>query len=263
MFIQPQNIFPSKVYSRVISLVPSLTELLFYLGLEEEVLAVTKFCVHPAKWHKSKARIGGTKNVNIDLIKKFNPDLIIASKEENVKEHVELLSKHFDVFVTDVNNLNDALNMISSVGALTGKISVALELRNEIQKKFTRLAENNALTPKIKTTYLIWKNPYMTVGADTFINDMMTYCGMENVYAGSKRYPAIELEDLQTKQYELIVLSSEPYPFKEKDIHEIQLLVPGIKILLADGEMFSWYGSRLLKAADYFEIFLENILLSK
>jgi len=255
MFIEPQNLSSSKVYSHIISLVPSLTELLYYLGLEEEVLAITKFCVHPQKWHQTKTRIGGTKNVNIDLIKRLEPDLIIANKEENVREQVELLSKDFDIFVSDVNNLTDAINMISFIGALTGKGASALHLRNKIQAKFKRLADETALKSKIKTAYLIWRNPYMTIGGDTFINDMMAYCEMENIYADSSRYPQIDLKELPAKKCELLILSSEPYPFKEKHINEIQSSVPGTKILLADGEMFSWYGSRLLKAVEYFESF--------
>ncbi len=259
MFVEPQNLSSPKVYSRIISLVPSITELLYYLDLEEEVLAITKFCVHPARWHKTKTRIGGTKNVNIDLIRKLNPDLIIANKEENVREQVELLSKDFDIFVSDVNNLNDAINMIRIVGTLAGRDYLALQLCNQIHFNFKRLADKIVLKPKIKTCYLIWRNPYMTVGGDTFINDMMTYCGMENIYADNKRYPKIDLKELIIKKCELLILSSEPYPFKEKHVNEIQSLIPGIKILLADGEMFSWYGSRLLKAINYFENIRENI----
>jgi ABC-type Fe3+-hydroxamate transport system substrate-binding protein len=259
MFIYSEKIPVVKIYSRIISLVPSITELLYYIDLEEEVLANTKFCVHPAKWRKTKTRIGGTKNVNIDLIKKLNPDLIIANKEENVREQVELLSKDFDIFVSDVNNLNDAINMIRIVGTLTGKGASALQLCNQIHIDFKRLADKIVLKPKIKTGYLIWRNPYMTVGGDTFINDMMMYCGMENIYGDNKRYPKIDLKELIIKKCELLILSSEPYPFKEKHVNEIQSLMPGIKILLANGEMFSWYGSRLLKATNYFENIQKNI----
>ena len=215
MLIQPHDISSPKIYFRIISLVPSLTELLYYLDLEEEVLAITKFCVRPARWHITKTRIGGTKNVNIALIKQLSPDLIIANKEENVKEQVELLSKDCDVFVSDVSNLSDALNTISSIGRLTGKISAASELYNQIQRKFSGLAEKESLKQKIRATYLIWRHPYMTVGGDTFINDMMAYCGIENVYRDSKRYPQIELEDLKTKQCDLVILSSEPYLLKK------------------------------------------------
>jgi ABC-type Fe3+-hydroxamate transport system substrate-binding protein len=259
MIIHPQNISSSKIYSRIISLVPSQTELLYDLGLDEEVMAVTKFCVHPLSWHKNKIHIGGTKNLKIDLIKKINPNLIIANKEENVKEQVEELAKIFDVFVTDVNNLHDALKMIKNIGTLTGKSSSALQLADKIEKKFKRLSETVSVKPKIKTAYLIWKDPFMAAGAHTFVNDMIRCCGLENVYTNSERYPKIKLEELPT-DCELILLSSEPFPFKEKHKEELQKILPGKRIMLADGEMFSWYGSRLLKAAMYFQKFNLKIL---
>jgi ABC-type Fe3+-hydroxamate transport system substrate-binding protein len=259
MLIISPDLFSSKTYSRIVSLVPSQTELLYDLGLGKEVLAITKFCVHPESWYATKKKIGGTKNVNISLIKEINPDLIIANKEENVKEQVEELGKNFDVFVSDVDNFIVSLEMIATVGRLTGKGDAAFKLVNNIEEKFKGLAETITAKPKIKTAYLIWKKPYMTVGGDTFINDMMRHCGLQNIYADRVRYPEINLEELTTENCGLIILSSEPYPFKEKHIREIQSIVPGVKVVLADGEMFSWYGSRLSKAADYFEIFSENI----
>jgi len=264
MIIQSEDIADLKKYSSIVSLVPSQTELLFDLGLNEEVKAITKFCVHPKAWFKSKTRIGGTKNVNVELIKKIKPDLIIANKEENVKEQVEELAKRFDVFVTDVNNLADAMSMIRDIGALTGKTTRALSIATQIEKKFQKLSESIADKQKIKVAYLIWQNPYMAVGGYTFINSMMQYCGLENIFTNVERYPEIRLEDLQSskpgkRNYDLILLSSEPYPFKEKQRQEIQLKLPSKKIMLVDGEMFSWYGSRLLKAADYFRDLYENL----
>jgi len=190
--------------------------------------------------------------------------LIIANKEENVKEQVEELAKRFDVFVTDVNNLADAMSMIRDIGALTGKTTRALSIATQIEKKFQKLSESIADKQKIKVAYLIWQNPYMAVGGYTFINSMMQYCGLENIFTNVERYPEIRLEDLQSskpgkRNYDLILLSSEPYPFKEKQRQEIQLKLPSKKIMLVDGEMFSWYGSRLLKAADYFRDLYENL----
>jgi len=259
MIINPQHIIGPRIYSRIVSLVPSQTELLYDLGLEDEVMAITKFCVHPAKWYKNKTRIGGTKNVNINVIKKINPDLIIANKEENVKEQVEELAQTFDVLVTDVNNFQEALQMIKDIGTLTGKITETLTIANKIESKFQNFAGSTINNRKIKTAYLIWKNPYMAAGGNTFINDMMQYCGLENIFSNHERYPKITLEDLQN--CELVLLSSEPYPFKEKHLREIQAQIPGMRIIIVDGEMFSWYGSRLLKAADYFEKFQKNKVL--
>jgi ABC-type Fe3+-hydroxamate transport system substrate-binding protein len=240
-----------KIYKRIVSLVPSQTELLYDLGLNTEVVGITKFCIHPTQWYKTKPGIGGTKNVKILMIKTLNPDLVIANKEENVTEEVEALAKDFDVLVTDINNLTDAINMINDVGALTGKADEAALISKTIENKFQRLQQKAFLNKKIKAAYLIWQNPYMTVGRDTFINSMMGYCGLENVFSSQERYPEITLGDLKNN-CELILLSSEPYPFKEKHLKEIESKIGTAKIILVDGEMFSWYGSRLLKAADYF-----------
>jgi ABC-type Fe3+-hydroxamate transport system substrate-binding protein len=259
MIIQSGNITGLKKYSSIVSLVPSQTELLYDLELNEEVKAITKFCVHPTTWFKSKMRIGGTKTLNLELIKKIKPDLIIANKEENVKEQVEELAKTCDVFVKDVNNLLDALQMIKYIGVLTGRRDKALNIANQIEKKFLKLSASVTGKQKVKSAYLIWKNPYMAVGGNTFINSMMQYCGLENIFSNTERYPEISLEDLggskpRINNCELILLSSEPYPFREKHLAEIQLKLPSKKIMLVDGEMFSWYGSRLLKAPDYFKM---------
>ncbi len=243
---------------RIISLVPSQTELLFDLGLNEEVIAITKFCIHPQKWFQTKTRIGGTKQLNVDKIKELQPDLIIANKEENVREQIEELAKHFPVWVSDVNNLNDAMEMIQSIGILTGKASKADEIIHQINKEFSQLQTANS---KLQTCYLIWREPYMTVGGDTFINNMMNYAGLQNIFENKKRYPQITTGQMQIANCQLLLLSSEPFPFTQKHIDELQPLLPGTKIILADGEMFSWYGSRLVKAPAYFQQ-LQNQVLS-
>lgn len=235
---------------KIISLVPSQTELLSYFDLDKEVIGITKFCVHPNEWFTTKTRIGGTKSLNIDLIKKLEPDLIIANKEENVKEQIEELANEFNVWVTDVNSLEDAYQMIKDVGTLTYKTNEANTLVTLIKTNFSQLPTNNA---QLKTCYIIWRNPYMTIGGDTFINDMMRHCGLQNIFENETRYPQITLEKLSTDNCQLILLSSEPYPFKQKHIDELQQQFFGKKIVLADGEMFSWYGSRLLKVPSYFK----------
>ena len=252
MIVTLPNISPDKVYSRIVSLVPSLTELLHDLGLEEEVIGITKFCVHPEKWHRNKPRIGGTKNIKIPAIHSLHPDLIIANKEENVKEQVEELAGKYDVFVTDVKNLTDAIGIINDIGLLVGKTREAFEMANKIEAKFKILQGLTSDKTKIKAAYLIWNDPFMVAGGNTFIDDMMNYCGLENIFSSWDRYPKITPEDLRI-DCELILLSSEPYPFKEKHLKELGLQIPGVKIILVDGEMFSWYGSRLLKASDYFK----------
>jgi ABC-type Fe3+-hydroxamate transport system substrate-binding protein len=239
---------------RIISLVPSQTELLHYFNLEEETIGITKFCVHPKAWHQTKTRVGGTKAININKIKELQPDLIIANKEENVQEQIEELALDYPVWVTDVNNLDDALKMITDIGELTNKEKEANLLVKEINIRFENLSHKPQTTNyKPKTAYLIWQKPYMTVGGDTFINDMLLKCGFQNIFADKSRYPEVTIEDLQIANCQLLLLSSEPYPFKQKHIDELQVQLPDIKIILADGEFFSWYGSRLLQAPSYFK----------
>ncbi|MEO7307910.1 MAG: helical backbone metal receptor [Ferruginibacter sp.] len=247
---------------RIISLVPSQTELLCDLGLETETIGITKFCVHPVSWFKRKESVGGTKTINIDKVHQLQPDLIIANKEENVKEQIEQLSLNYPVWLTDVNNLEDALQMITDIGILTGKPGPALSLTEKIQKAFNGLPVIDKL---VTTAYLIWRKPYMTIGGDTFIHDMLLKSGFENIFAGKTRYPEISIAQLQTTSpqdpvgCELLLLSSEPYPFKQKHIDELHAFLPGTKIILVDGEFFSWYGSRLLKAPAYFKKLINSI----
>ena len=245
---------------RIISLVPSQTELLHYLGLEQETIGITKFCVHPNAWYTSKTRVGGTKNIKKEIIDKLNPDLIIANKEENVKEQIEELAAQYPVWLTDVNNFEDALQMIEDIGALTGKLTEAKRLTATIKISFLELEEPQTSNLKPQTAYLIWRNPYMSVGGDTFINSMLNKCGLTNIFAQESRYPELTIAQLQTANCKLLLLSSEPYPFAQKHIDELKEQLPGTKIMLVDGEIFSWYGSRLLYAADYFNKLRTSLL---
>ncbi|MEO5572829.1 MAG: helical backbone metal receptor [Bacteroidia bacterium] len=251
---------------RIISTVPSQTELLFDLGLREEVIGITKFCVHPNEWFRTKTRIGGTKNLNIKKIIALQPDLIIANKEENVKEQISALQKQFKVYVSDVKNLADALKMISETGELVNKKKEAKKIISGIKKQFKKPSNPQRGNMKTKvpfgdsgTVYLIWRNPYMTIGNDTFIHDMITRCGFKNVFGDLKRYPEITPEQIAASKPDFIFLSSEPYPFKQKHIEELKTISPTSKIILVNGEYFSWYGSRLLKAAQYFRQLMEEL----
>ena len=241
---------------KIISLVPSQTELLYDLGLDHEVIGITKFCIHPDVWFTSKQRVGGTKNVNIEKVRSLQPDLIIANKEENVKEQVETLQQIAPVWVSDVNDLDDALNMILTIGEIVGRSNEAITLAETIQKRFQAIGTINKQIP---TAYLIWKNPFMTIGGDTFINDMLQRCGLSNIFESQQRYPEINIEKLQTLNCKLVLLSSEPYPFSQKHIDELQQQLTDIKIMLVDGEMFSWYGSRLQFAPAYFEKLIKQL----
>jgi ABC-type Fe3+-hydroxamate transport system substrate-binding protein len=241
---------------RIVSLVPSQTELLYDLGLRDEVCGITRFCIHPEEWFRSKTRVGGTKDVKTALIDELEPDLIIANKEENVKEQIDLLSRKWPVWVSDVNNLDEALLMIREIGRMTDRTKTANELISTISTDFQALKPVNR---KPRTAYLIWKDPYMTVGGDTFIHAMMEKCGLENVFGNQTRYPETNPEEIRNSVCEVVLLSSEPYPFREKHIRELHELLPQTKILLTDGELFSWYGSRLRKSPAYFQKLQEMI----
>ena len=240
---------------RIISTVPSQTELLSFLGLDDKVIGITKFCVHPREWRKSKNSIGGTKSLKLDIIDSLHPDLIIANKEENTKEQIDELLLRYPVWISDVNDLEDACAMISSIGEMTSTENKAVVLINDIQKSFKSI---NRL-PGIPASYLIWRNPYMTIGGDTFIHDMLKRCGLTNIFSDRERYPVINIDDIKRKGCKILLLPSEPFPFKRKHIEELSPHLPGVKIFLVDGEMFSWYGSRLLQAPGYLKTLLEEI----
>ncbi len=241
---------------RIISVVPSQTELLHYLGLEDKVIGITKFCVHPDDWFRTKTRVGGTKTLNLDKIRELQPDLIIANKEENEQNQIETLAKEFQVWISDINNVPDALEMIKQVGALTNTAPLAQQLVNDINQGFETLAALKG----IRTAYFIWRGPWMVAGHTTYINDLLQRCGMANVFANyNSRYPEVTDEAIAAANPQLILLSSEPYPFKEAHIAELQTLCPQAKILLVDGEMFSWYGNRMLEAVWYLDGLVREI----
>ncbi len=236
---------------KVISLVPSITETLFDLGLSsDEIVGRTKFCIHPKNLVKEIAVIGGTKNINIEKIKNLQPDLIIANKEENVKEQVEELQKNYKILLTDVATLEDNYYLLKTLGNILGKQEIAQRYNSKIQEIFDVFIAGSSSKPKLKVAYLIWQKPYMTVGADTFIHHLLQNLGFENHFAQQKRYPEISIKDLE--HADAIFLSTEPYPFSGLHLSELQKTFPSKKIHLVDGEAFSWYGSHLAKCGSYF-----------
>lgn len=248
--------FPPK---RIISVVPSQTELLFDLGLDQEIIGLTKFCIHPIEKFAERTKVGGTKKLNIDLIKDLQPDLIIGNKEENTQSDIEELAEYFPVWMSDIFTLDDAMKTIAQIGDLVDRQPEASYLNHLISAGFNdlkTLALQNYIDKKV--VYLIWRKPYMAAGKNTFIDDVLLINGMTNVIT-EERYPSVILAELKTLNCELILLSSEPYPFGEKHIEEIREAIPNAKILLVDGEMFSWYGSRLVKAVQYFFEFQKQL----
>ena len=245
----------SKSPSRIISLVPSITETLCDLGMASFLVGRTKFCIHPSPFINSIPKVGGTKNINIDKVKALKPDIIFANKEENQKEQILELS-HIPTYTSDIHNLDSVINFMLDLAiiyqendAIQEKVKSAIaDIKLSKSKYVTSLNKNN------KVIYLIWKDPYMTIGGDTFINAMLAECGLINIYRKMKRYPEISIEEIKKSKCDFILLSSEPYPFAKKHIREFSVLLPDKDVFLVDGEMFSWYGTRLLKSYKYFEL---------
>ena len=237
---------------RIVSLVPSQTELLFDLGLQKQVEGVTKFCIYPPTARHSASVVGGTKNFDFAKIRAAQPDLIIGNKEENYQEGISQLERHFPVWMSNITNLPEALDMIRRIGSLTGKPHLAEPLAAEIKQSFDKL-RLEATTPLPLAAYFIWRKPYMVAASGTFIDDMLRRAGFRNAFAGLGRYPEVTPEKLAEAAPAHIFLSSEPYPFGEKHVAEFQEICPTSTIQVVDGELFSWYGSRLRLSAAYFQ----------
>lgn len=240
--------FPPK---RIVSLVPSQTELLFDLGLDEEIVGITRFCIHPKDRVSNKEKIGGTKRFDMDKIKSLQPDLIIANKEENYEEGITELQKHFPVWLSDIYNLDDAYAMMKELGRICNREKEAIELISEIKDSFKALSFREEGLGEV--AYFIWRKPYMVAAKNTFIDSILKTFGVKNVFEDLERYPEINPELLAVRKPDLVFLSSEPYSFSEKHFDEFRVLYPAANVVLVDGEMFSWYGSRLKYAAKYFE----------
>ncbi len=246
---------------RMVSLVPSQTEFLADLGLEKEVVGITKFCIHPAEWFQQKKRVGGTKTLDFQKIEALKPDLIIGNKEENEQIQIEFLAQRYPVWMSDIYTLEDALDMMRKLGEVTGKTEKGNAIATEVDRQFDQCSTLNtqhAQPPKV--AYLIWRKPFMAAGSRTFIDDMLRRAGFENVFGNLARYPEISAQQLALARPAAIFLSSEPYPFSGKHIAGLQEICPEAQIQLVDGELFSWYGSRLLQAPGYFAELREKLI---
>lgn len=243
------------VPQRIVSLVPSQTELLFDLGLGDKVVGVTKFCIHPPRAVRDVTKVGGTKQFRFDVIDQLQPDLVLGNKEENYREGIERLAARYPVWISDIYTLADALDMMRKVGELTGAAGEAASLAANIGVAFTNLVP----APPVRVAYLIWRNPWMVAGSHTFIDALLSHCGLTNVFGHLPRYPEVTEAQFREAQPHCVLLSSEPYPFAEKHREELREMCPQAKVLLVDGEMFSWYGSRLVQSPPYLSSLLEEI----
>lgn len=228
---------------RIVSLVPSQTELLFTLGLTEEVVGITKFCVHPESWFRSKTRIGGTKTVNIEKIRALSPTLILANKEENTAGDIEQLENIAPVWISDIRTIEDSFDMIQRIGHMVNVYQKAQEIIAELRAGF---AQTKNVFKQKTVLYLIWQKPIMVAAYDTYINAILEHLGFVNLANTQVRYPELTLDTIKKLMPEFLLLSSEPYPFGEENLKFFKEALPKTEVKLVNGELYSWYGSRLL-----------------
>ncbi|MDP2469804.1 MAG: helical backbone metal receptor [Candidatus Palauibacterales bacterium] len=233
---------------RIVSLCPSLTELVFDLGVGDELVGVTKFCVHPAEGLREIEKVGGTKTPKIDRIVELSPDLVLLNEEENRLEDAEALRAagvacHSSFPKTAI----DTAAMVRSIGKAVRRPHEAERISRAIEEAARRVREASEGRPPVSYAYLIWRQPLMSVSEDTFISDLLSLAGGMNVFAGRpKRYPVVEPEEIAAAGPDAVLLSTEPFPFQERHIDEISRatgLAPEI-FHIVDGEMLSWHGSR-------------------
>ena len=223
---------------RIISLVPSITEFLYALGMGERVVGITKFCIYPDIWFQTKTRIGGTKTPDFDKIKALTPDLIIGNKEENQEDDITRLRELAPVYMSDVNSIEDMYEMIRDLATILG---VEAEGPRWVEQWKAYLNRNTHKGQGKKALYVIWKDPIMVVGKGTYIDSYLTAIGYENCVKES-RYPVWSENVVYNP--EVVLLSTEPYPFKETDFEYFKSLFPNAEVALVSGEEFSWYGVR-------------------
>jgi len=237
---------------RIVSLVPSQTELLAHLGLHEATVGLTRFCVRPEGWKDEKEIVGGTKNVRVEKVEALRPDLVLANREENTRDVVEAIDAFAPVFVTDVKSVPDAAAMIRAVGRLTGRPGEADALADRLDRRFDALTGDLTGATPIPVAYLIWQGPYMTVGGDTIIHDVMRRAGFENVFAARTRYPEVTPAEIAAAGARAVLLPDEPFPFDADAAAELRDTLPdSVPTRLVNGQLFSWYGPRLAEAPPY------------
>lgn len=243
------------VPKRIVSLVPSQTELLYQLGLENELIGITKFCVHPYHLKATKEIVGGTKKVDFQKIKALKPDFILCNKEENSFDFLPKLEEIAPTYFSDVCSIQDSIDLIQSLGMLLGRRTEAKNLILKIDFKLKEFKSFMIEQPTRKVAYFIWANPWMVAGNDTYIQELLKLNKFDNVFKHMSRYPKIEIERIRHEgDPDVIILSSEPFPFKDEHALEIGTYANRSVTVFGDGEMFSWFGYRLLLALDYFKL---------
>ena len=250
---------------RIVSLVPSLTETLFTFGADDSVSAVTSFCIEPPTALESKSTVGGTKTVDIDAIKELNPDLILANAEENREEDIrQLVRGGFKVFVTFPRTVSAAIVMMRQIAEMTGTVDRAEPILQEAQDTLTEVSALSRTRPRPRVFCPIWRRPWMSVGADTYIHDFITVAGGRNLFADRHdRYPRVELDEVARRIPEVILLPNEPYNFREEHKADFadRAHVPAVRderIHIVDGKTLCWYGPRISEGLKYINALLQD-----
>ncbi|MCP4726215.1 MAG: cobalamin-binding protein [bacterium] len=244
---------------RIVSFICSVTETLFELGLDNRIIGRTNYCIHPAIKVEEVQKIGGPKNPDIDLILSMKPDLLIANIEENEKKDIEILEgSGIPVYVTYPRTVKESRDLIKILGEITGTVDKASLLCEKAGREIESVVQKvKTVSKKPRVVYLIWRKPFMTVNRDTYINDLIDFCGGINIFADSNdRYPVINLEEIIESKPDVIFFPSEPFPFKEKHTREFREFneIPAVSntdLRLVDGEMFSWFGYRIIPGLKY------------
>jgi ABC-type Fe3+-hydroxamate transport system substrate-binding protein len=234
---------------RIVSLVPSLTETLFALGVGERVVGRTRYCTQPPRAVGRVVKIGGTKKVNVERVLELEPDLIVAVKEENGKKDVEALAgAGVPVFIGAPETVDEAVRMLRDLAERV-EAPLAEDVLVPVERVAERLRIRTRRGSRRRVFVPIWKGPYMGVGSDTYVHDVLRASGGENVCGGATRYPVVTLEEIESLRPEVILLPDEPYPFSAEDLPGFYALdVPAAKedrIHLVDGKLLTWYGPRM------------------
>jgi ABC-type Fe3+-hydroxamate transport system substrate-binding protein len=240
---------------RIVSLIPSTTELLCDLGLADRLVGVTAYCVEPREVVRTKTRIGGEKDPDLERIRALVPDLVVANVEENVRAHIDTLRAWgIRVWVTYPRTVAEGLRMIRELGEVTAAQGQAEAILAEIDPLLVRAHAESGRRAPVRMFYAIWRNPYMTIGGDTYISDVLATAGAVNVFAdAAARYPTITLDELVARRPDVILLPDEPFRFRRAHLKDFAPFadVPAVRdgrIHLVDGKPFSWHGRRLAHA---------------
>jgi hypothetical protein len=246
---------------RIVCLVPSITELLVDLGLAEQIVGRTGFCIHPWEVVRQIPKVGGTKDVLMDRVRELAPTHVVVNVDENLKEDAETLAEFVPhVVVTHPQEPRDNLALYRQMGETFGREAEAEALCGRFEKAYARATAGARSEQRV--LYLIWRDPWMTVAPDTFIAETLALfgwrapegvsvlCNPEGDKGQRVRYPEVRLADFAGR-VDRVLLSSEPFHFKPGHIAEVEELVPGAAVSLIDGEMTSWYGSRAIAGLDY------------